>query len=41
MEAPIPKDRKHAYQAHFKYQVTMHMYSCRMLSRFVEALNCA
>jgi hypothetical protein len=32
LESKIPADRKNYYQAHFTYQVAVHMYSCRMLS---------
>ena len=39
MEAQIPEDRKDYYQAHFTYQVAVHMYSCRMLSEVVDALE--
>ncbi|MCM2374907.1 glycosyl hydrolase 115 family protein [Aporhodopirellula aestuarii] len=32
LEDQIPADRKDFYQAHFTYQVAVHMYSCRMLA---------
>ena len=39
MEAKIPADRKDYYQAHFTYQVAVHMYSCRMLSIVTKAFE--
>ena len=39
MEIKIPADRKDYYQAHFTYQVAVHMYSSRMLSIVTEAFE--
>ena len=39
MESQIPDDRKEYFQAHFRYQVAVHMYSCRMLSKVVGAVE--
>ena len=39
MESQIPDDRKKYFQAHFRYQVAVHMYSCRMLSKVVGAVE--
>ena len=39
MESRIPENRKDFYQAHFKYQVAVHMYSCRMLAEVVGGVE--
>ena len=39
MESQIPADRKDYYQAHFTYQVAVHMYSCRMLGQVALAFE--
>ncbi len=39
LESKIPADRKDYYQAHFTYQVAVHMYSCRMLSMVNDAFE--
>ncbi|MBB3208674.1 hypothetical protein FHS27_004506 [Rhodopirellula rubra] len=39
LESKIPADRKDYYQAHFTYQVAVHMYSCRMLSMVNNAFD--
>ncbi|EMI41997.1 glycosyl hydrolase 115 family protein [Rhodopirellula sp. SWK7] len=39
LESKIPPDRKDYYQAHFTYQVAVHMYSCRMLWKVNDAFE--
>ncbi len=39
LESKIPEDRKAFYQAHFTYQVAVHMYSARMLDHVVQGFN--
>jgi hypothetical protein len=39
LESKIPADRKNYYQAHFIYQVAVHMYSCRMLDIVTKAFD--
>ena len=39
LEKRIPADRKKYYQAHFTYQVAVHMYGSRMLDYTVQAID--
>ncbi|SMP38837.1 Glycosyl hydrolase family 115 [Neorhodopirellula lusitana] len=39
LEKQIPADRRDYYQAHFTYQVAVHMHSCRMLAIVNEAFD--
>jgi len=39
LEKRIPADRKEYYQAHFTYQVAVHMYSCRALTIVNKAFD--
>lgn len=39
LEQKIPSERKDFYQAHFTYQVAVHMHSAKMLSHVVEAFD--
>ena len=39
LETRIPADRRDFYQAHFTYQVAVHMYSSRMLRYVVQAFD--
>ena len=39
LEKRIPEDRQHFYQAHFTYQVAVHMYGSRMLNFTVQAVD--
>jgi len=39
LESKIPAHRRNYYQAHFTYQVAVHMYSCRMLSIVNDAFE--
>ncbi|MDF7800133.1 glycosyl hydrolase 115 family protein [Pontiellaceae bacterium B1224] len=38
LDKEIPRDRKNYYQAHFTYQVAVHMYSCRALEIVSDAV---
>lgn len=39
LEAKIPEGRKDYYQAHFTYQVAVHMYGCRALTIVTDAMQ--
>ncbi len=39
LEKKVPADRRHFYQAHFTYQVAVHMYSARMLDQVIAAFD--
>ena len=39
LEKKIPEERRDYYQAHFTYQVAVHMYSCRALTIVTEAIQ--
>ncbi|MDQ8195636.1 glycosyl hydrolase 115 family protein [Coraliomargarita sp. SDUM461004] len=39
LESRIPVDRRNFYQAHFTYQVAVHMYGSRMLDQVVQGVD--
>jgi hypothetical protein len=39
IEKKVPADRREFYQAHFTYQIAVHMYSARMLDFVINAFN--